>query len=570
MLIDTQYKGDKLIISYVNKTGDIKLKYYNWANPMKYIVCDDDDPHKHPTYKSWDRKSVKQVEVNYPDRYSIYEFLDALPQEEQDEIFEYNLPKIYFIDIETEIIDGFPEARDVLDSEGNVIKEGSSTKVLAISIVYDDKIILMGLKDLSEEAQERIHKNTISYFKDIGNVDYKFKYVKYEEEFDMLYAFFNNMVPKMTLMTGWNFMEYDWSYLVNRARKLVKMVNGKEYRINPNISSPTKRLSKKWGANYEEPSHRMVFDYMQLYEIADTSIKVKESSSLDFVSSKLVGVNKIKYVNSIFKLRNDLTIKGILFKEDEILRPDLDNPNGGYYLYKGLDKIELSNDEFNQIKDNFNEVNVTNLQALYDNDFETYMYYNCVDSVLVQKIHDTRNYISIIFAISSLAKIRIVDVVSQMNGALASLAITEGVLRNRFREQENIVLFKDETKERDTSTIAGGWVKDPLVGMNRWVVCYDFASLYPTTQRQFYIAPENFIGLQSPNDESICTNGESIDPNKHVVCINGAVFEKKRSPTIRMLEDVYDDRKKNKKIMIEKHIELIQIENRIKELERDL
>jgi hypothetical protein len=39
-----------------------------------------------------------------------------------------------------------------------------------------------------------------------------------------------------------------------------------------------------------------------------------------------------------------------------------------------------------------------------------------------------------LYAISSLSQIRIVDVVSQMNGALASLAITEGVLRNRFRK----------------------------------------------------------------------------------------------------------------------------------------
>jgi hypothetical protein len=68
------------------------------------------------------------------------------------------------------------------------------------------------------------------------------------------------------------------------------------------------------------------------------------------------------------------------------------------------------------------------------------MYYNAVDSVLVQKIHES-NYISI-YAISSLSQIRIVDVVSQMNGALASLAITEGVLRNRFREMDNIVLLE--------------------------------------------------------------------------------------------------------------------------------
>jgi hypothetical protein len=53
---------------------------------------------------------------------------------------------------------------------------------------------------------------------------------------------------------------------------------------------------------YELPAHRLVFDYMQLYEICDTSIKVKESSSLDYVAGKLVGVNKIKYTGSLSKL----------------------------------------------------------------------------------------------------------------------------------------------------------------------------------------------------------------------------------------------------------------------------
>jgi DNA polymerase elongation subunit (family B) len=253
----------------------------------------------------------------------------------------------------------------------------------------------------------------------------------------------------------------------------------------------------------------MIFDYMQLYEICDTSIKVKESSSLDFVASKLVGVEKIKY-------------------------------NGS-------------------------------LQKLYEDDFETFMYYNAVDSVLVQKIHDSRNYISIIYAISSLAKIRIVDVVSQMNNALGSLAITEGVLRNRFREMDNIVLFKDENRESGSGEgIAGGWVKDPIVGMNRWVVVYDFASLYPTTQRQFFISPENFLGEQDPNNKDFCKNGRPIDKDKHVICVNGVVFEKRLSPTLRMLEDVYADRKYNKGIMMKKKEELNTIMEQIKELEESL
>jgi DNA polymerase elongation subunit (family B) len=251
----------------------------------------------------------------------------------------------------------------------------------------------------------------------------------------------------------------------------------------------------------------MIFDYMQLYEICDTSIKVKESSSLDFVSQKLVGVDKIKY-------------------------------NGS-------------------------------LQKLYEDDFETFMYYNAVDSVLVQKIHEARNYISIIYAISSLAKIRIVDVVSQMNNALGSLAITEGVLRNRFREMDNIVLFRDEKGDAE-STIAGGWVKDPVVGMNQWCVTYDFASLYPTTQRQFFIAPETFIGIQDEKDKSKCTNGRIIDSEKHVLCVNGVVFEKRISPTLNMLEDVYADRKKNKKIMMQKKEELKEVMDEIKRLESEI
>ncbi len=508
MLVETQYLSNskKLVVSYVDKTGDIKLKYYNWESPMKYVACEESDPQRHPEFKSWDGKNVKQIDVSHPDRYATYEFLDSLPQSEKDEIFEFNLPKIYFIDIETEIVDGFPEAADIKDVNGNVIKEGASTKVLSISIVYDDKIILLGLKEMPEDMQQRIKDNTNKYFEKFG-ADYKFKYIKYEDEFDMLYAFFYKMIPKMPILTGWNFLKYDWLYLVNRSRKISKWANGKEYKIDPAVSSLTKRMNKIWSTEFEVPAHRMIFDYMQLYEICDTSIKVKESSSLDFVSSKLVGVEKIKY-------------------------------NGS-------------------------------LQALYEDDFETFMYYNAVDSVLVQKIHEARNYISIIYAISSLAQIRIVDVVSQMNNALGSLAITEGVLRNRFRKMDNIVLFRDEKGDAE-STIAGGWVKDPVVGMNQWCVTYDFASLYPTTQRQFYIAPETFVGIQDANKKEFCDNGRPIDLNEHVVCVNGAVFEKRLSPTLNMLEDVYADRKKAKKVMMDKKEELNDIENEIKKLEAEL
>ena len=501
MLVDSQYLSNtkKLVLSYVDKTGKTKLKYYDWQNPEKYQNCDTMDPDRHPKYKSWDGKPVKKIPAGYPDRYATYEFLDNLPEADKQEIFEYNEPEIYFIDIET----------DLDPSTGGYSQpEDPNGPVLSISIVYGDKIILMGLKDMPDDMQKRIIDNTNIYFNK-SDTKYQFKYIKYNDEFDMIKSFFEDMLPKMTCITGWNFINYDWMYLLNRARKIVKYVNGADLTIDVNSSSPTRRMDKKWMTNYELPAHKLIFDYMQLYEICDTSIKVKESSSLDFVSSKLVGVDKIKYTGS--------------------------------------------------------------LQKLYEEDFEKFMYYNCVDSVLVQKIHESKNYISIIYAVSSLAKIKIADVINSAKGALASLAITEGVLRSRFRDMENIVLFKNEDRESiHEDSIAGGWVKDPITGMNLWVVCYDFASLYPTTQRQFFIAPENFVGVQNPENKTVCTNGASIDLSQHVVCVNGVVFRKHMSPTLVMLEDVYADRKKAKKTMMGKKEDYKALMDEIKKLEAEI
>ena len=503
MLIEAQYLSHtkKLVLSYIDKTGKSKIKYYDWAYPMKYQNCDESDPDKHHLYKSWEGKPVKLVPAGFPDRYAIYEFLDSLPANEKDEIFEYNEPEIYFVDIETGLDPNTGAYSQPEDAEG---------QILSISLVFGNKIILLGLKDMPEDMQDRIIEGTNKYFEKF-NTKYEFKYIKYKDEFDMVKSFFDDFMPKMTCITGWNFIDYDWMYLVNRARKITKIVNGQQFTINPDLSSPTKRMNNIFMTNYELPAHRLIFDYMQLYEICDTSIKVKESSSLDFVSSKLVGVNKIKYTG--------------------------------------------------------------NLHTLYEDDFELFMYYNAVDSVLVQKIHESKNYINIIYAVSSLAKIQIKDVINQAKGALASLAITEGVLRDRFRTMENIVLFKNDDRpsyDSEDTALAGGWVKDPVTGMNLWVVCYDFASLYPTTQRQFFIAPENFVGIQNSQNKTMCTNGTPIDLSQHVVCVNGVVFRKHMSPTLCMLEDVYADRKVAKKKMMAKKEEYKATTDRIKELESEL
>jgi hypothetical protein len=94
--------------------------------------------------------------------------------------------------------------------------------------------------------------------------------------------------------------------------------------------------------------------------------------------------------------------------------------------------------------------------------------------------------------------------------------------------------------------------------------------MYPTSQKQWFIAPENFVGIQDKNRPEYCDNGVKINKDEHVVCINRVVFRKRNSPTIQMLTDVFNDRKKNKKIMLQKKEELKKVLDEIKKLESEM
>ena len=129
MLIDTEYVSGNLICSYIDRKGSIKLKHYPWGRPTKYITTTDDDPEKSGKYCTWNGKQVKEIYTRYPNKYAIYDFIDNLPQEEQDTLYEYNEPNTFFIDIETEILDKKP------------IPHLAESKVLSIAISNTAAII---------------------------------------------------------------------------------------------------------------------------------------------------------------------------------------------------------------------------------------------------------------------------------------------------------------------------------------------------------------------------------------------------------------------------------------------
>jgi DNA polymerase elongation subunit (family B) len=172
-------------------------------------------------------------------------------------------------------------------------------------------------------------------------------------------------------------------------------------------------------------------------------------------------------------------------------------------------------------------------------------------------------YVDILYGMAVLGKIKIKD-------AISTLALTEGILREKLRDQKNIVLVRDERADDggEGASIKGGWVKEPVRGMATWTCCFDFASLYPTTMRQFNISADSYKGQQVKGKDYSIFNGHQLPIDaSDIVTLNGAVFKKEDGVVTQVMGEVYSDRKKWKKVMFEKHEELEKLKDELKKLE---
>ena len=317
MLLDIEQTDKELIVSYYDTEGKVAFKRYPVNKFENWIVAEETDRWKDTTFTNWDGRPIKRSISRSFNKFSLLYFMDSLPQKDQDEIFEFNMPRTYFVDIETEIVDGFPKP------------EEAKSRILSFSIITPErKAIVLGLEDMSSEQIKKIEDDTNNHFKDYDQ-DWEFSYYKFKDEYNMLYTFLHKFLPKFPMMTGWNFINYDWQYIVNRCKRL---------QIDLTDVAITGSLDK----NDSRPLHMGILDYMQLYDKYDRSVAVKESNTLDFVSSAVLDVAKIKYT-------------------------------GG-------------------------------LQELYENNFQKYIYYNVVDSCLVYYIDQKLRSMEVLLTLATITR----------------------------------------------------------------------------------------------------------------------------------------------------------------------
>ncbi len=273
MILDIESKWNNIRISYFDKEGNVKLKDYRVNDIQNWTVCSETDKNKNTDYRNWDGKPVKKAKDRYLNKWSMYEFIQN--NEDLEELSALNFPKIYSIDIETEVIDGFPNP--------DIARERITTIAIA---TQDKKVMVLGWKPITKEQEKQIYDNTKNHLKAFG--DWEFKYVNFDDEYNMLYTYIHRLLPTMAFVTGWNYIGFDWKYIYNRCRKLG---------IDPAQASPSKKVNRD-----NIPLHIAMMDYLDIYRRFDRTVAVKENNTLDFVSQTVLGAQKIKYNGTLQEL----------------------------------------------------------------------------------------------------------------------------------------------------------------------------------------------------------------------------------------------------------------------------
>jgi DNA polymerase elongation subunit (family B) len=465
MLLDIEQLEYQVTFSFFNENGDVELKTYDTTQFPNWYTCEDTDKRRSVHNINWDGKPVRASYEKKISKHGLIEFIERLPQEDSEKIFGYNFPKTFFFDIETEVTDGFPEP------------ELANNKILTISVVTPNhQVIVLGLKDFDQKAQEKVKADTNKYFEKFG-INWEIKYIKFNTEYDLVYTFINKFMPKFPMLSGWNCINFDWKYIVNRCKRL---------QIDPAEASPTGTLTRDG-----LPYHIGIVDYMDLYSNWDRSIAVKENNQLNTAAMQTIGVGKIKY-------------------------------DGG-------------------------------LQQLYEDDYQKYLYYNAVDSILVYLMDQKLKTLQVVLTLSNICKISFYK-------AGSPVAITESLIARNLLAEGKVMAVKPYQKEKEKNEqYTGAFVKQPVVGKHRAVACFDFASLYPSIMRQFNISPDSYVDMvpQSKADE--------YDKEKFTVTSAGGVYTKEPSILKLVLTDLYAKRREYKKKMFEYKMELEKISEKLKE-----
>ena len=325
------------------------------------------------------------------------------------------------------------------------------------------------------------------------------KYFKCENEYQLCLKFLRQWYENCPdVVSGWNTKGFDIPYIINRFRKIIGEDMTKK--LSPwNIINEKNSL----GSHGKEMITYTILgvaslDYMDLYKAYSPDGKSQESYRLDHIANVELGESKISY------------------------------------------------DEYD------------NLHQLYKLNYQKFIEYNIHDVRLILRLDDKLKLFELALTLAYDTKSNYEDIFTQTR-------MWDALTYNHLLEKNIIV--PPSSRASGADGYEGAYVKVPQVGLHEWVASFDLNSLYPHLMMQYNISVETLIQPEdyTPEMHRIVSDGVTVEKllNKEInldflkdknitITPNGQFFRTdKQGFLAKMMEDMYEDRKKFKKLMLQ-------------------
>ena len=182
----------------------------------------------------------------------------------------------------------------------------------------------------------------------------------------------------------------------------------------------------------------------------------------------------------------------------------------------------------------------------YTNHWQQFVDYNIQDVELVDRLEDKMRLIELHLTMAYNAKINFEDVYSQVR-------MWDTIIYNHLRKKGIVVPAKSHSGK--DAQFEGAYVKDPIIGLHKWMASFDLNSLYPHLIMQYNISPETLTSEKISVSVDKLLNKEIdttyVKQRDLALTANGWTYTKEFKGFMpELMEQMYKNRSKFKKQML--------------------
>ena len=200
-----------------------------------------------------------------------------------------------------------------------------------------------------------------------------------------------------------------------------------------------------------------------------------------------------------------------------------------HIAYVVLGEKKLSYDEFGSLKN------------LYKEDFQKYIDYNIKDVQLIERLEEKMGLITLAMTVAYKGGVNYTD-------TFGVTSIWESIIYRKLLSNKIVPPIK--IGDNFKTQFAGGYVKEPQIGLHNWVVSFDLNSLYPNLIVQYNMSPETLTGNSTYGGVDYYMDGNKTDIDFSTAA-NGSTYRKDKQGVIpTIIEDYYSERSSVKKMQL--------------------